>query len=116
MRTRTNKLLNFIKMKEIYLEQAKDEDLAKLVGKKISCIKTDGNNSSLTDEGLKFIPEIIGLSELDLEWATQITDKGIEALADATSLTYIDLSFCSNISEGAISKIKAAISGITIER
>ncbi|MGJ3255022.1 MAG: hypothetical protein ACFE0K_01730 [Alcanivorax sp.] len=106
-------------MKEIYLEQAKDSDLASLAslaGQEISSIKTDGNNSALTDEGLKYIPEIIGLKELDLEWATQITDRGIEALSRAASLTYIDLSFCGNVSESAISKLKKINHGVTIER
>jgi hypothetical protein len=103
-------------MKEIYLEQATDSDLAKLVGLEILSIKTDGNNSAITDKGLSYIPRIVGLSELDLEWATKITDKGIASLIKAKSLTYIDLSFCSNVSENAISKLKAANNGVTVER
>ncbi|BFM12668.1 hypothetical protein R50072_28210 [Simiduia litorea] len=103
-------------MKEIYLEQATDLDLAKLVGLEILCIKTDGNNSAITDKGLSYIPKIIGLRELDLEWATEITDKGIASLIKAESLNYVDLSFCSNVSESAISKLKAANNGVTVER
>lgn len=103
-------------MNVIYLQQAKDSDLAKLAGKEISVIKTDGNNSALTDEGLSHIPEIIGLQELDLEWATQITDKGIEAISKVSSLTYIDLSFCSNVSEVAISKLKKINPSVRVER
>ena len=103
-------------MNEIHLKNAKDEDFAKLVGREISCIKTDGNNSAITDEALRYVPKIIGLRELDLEWAIGITDKGIEQLTKARSLSYIDLSFCTNISEGAISKLKTAKPSITIER
>ncbi|PIQ40541.1 MAG: hypothetical protein COW58_05295 [Thalassolituus sp. CG17_big_fil_post_rev_8_21_14_2_50_53_8] len=102
-------------MNDIYLKKANDKDFFDLIGREVSSIKTDGNNSDITDDGLKYISQLDGLKELDLEWATQITDIGISYLCKLSTLTYIDLSFCKNISTKAIEELRAAIDGITIE-
>lgn len=103
-------------MKNVYLENATDDDFCQLIGQEISSIKTNGCNSAITDLGLKYISQIKGLEELDLEWATQITDSGVKELSKLNSLRYIDLSFCNNVSDEAIDELSAANNRLNIEQ
>lgn len=103
-------------MNNISLKAATDIDFEKLEGTRIKTIKTDGNNSAITDSSLKSIATISGLEELDLEWAAQITDEGLEQLHRMLSLKYLDISFCGRISLEAIEKLAKAIPGLEIDR
>lgn len=104
-------------MKEIYLKSASDEDFIRLVDNlEIVSIKTDGNNSSITDQGLKYIATLSNLVELDLEWATNITDDGLAHLSTLKELKHLDLSFCSNISQSAIVKLKRSNVMLVVEQ
>ena len=102
-------------MKEINLKSATDKDFQQLENKCIRAIKTDGSNSEITDAALYSISKIVGLEELDLEWAVNITDVGLGYLHALPSLKYLDLSFCSNLSRGALDKLQSAINGLQIE-
>lgn len=103
-------------MNEIVLKEATDSDLNNLEGCLIKAIKTDGNNSAITDKGLESISKIIGLEELDLEWASQITDQGLEHLSKVKTLKYLDLSFCSKGTVTRIQNLKAMIPGLQSEQ
>ena len=103
-------------MNEIYLENPTDKDFAELEGKQIVSVKTNGNNSAITDAALESLSKVVGLESIDLEWATNITDNGISNLSVLTSLKYIDLSFCSNVTDTGVSSLKSSIKGVTIEQ
>ena len=109
------KMLNFV-MNKICLTNTSDSDFSDLEGKVVKYIKTDGNNSGITNAALTSIAKVIGLEELDLEWATQITDEGLSSLHQLKSLKYIDLSFCDNISLKGIQELKTALPSLEIEQ
>lgn len=103
-------------MKEICLENASDSDFSNLEGKEIKSIKTDGNNSGITNLALASIAKVVGLEEIDLEWATKITDEGLLHLHQAKSLRYLDLSFCGNITQSGIQQLQSTLTDLKIEQ
>ena len=111
-----SKALCFTGMKEIYLESPTDDDFRQLENQNIRSIRTNGDNSSLTDAALRSISMVVGLEEADLEWAVNITDVGLEYLQNSSSLKYLDVSFCGNLTEIGIEKLRVSISGLHVER
>ncbi|WP_170115293.1 hypothetical protein [Pleionea mediterranea] len=102
-------------MNEIILKDAKDNDFLELAGKAIGKISTDGSNAGITDAALAVVSQIVGLQELDLEWADRITDTGLGYLSDARSLRYLDISFCKGLTSAGIDKLKSKRPDLEIE-
>ncbi|MDQ8205705.1 hypothetical protein [Pelagicoccus sp. SDUM812003] len=83
---------------------------------KIERIRTNGNNTNLTDSGVRQLSKLKELQELDLEWSTKLTDEGLLALSKAKKLKYLDISFCEGITDSGIEKLKSSIPKCEIER
>tara|TARA_B110000211_G_scaffold225527_1_gene277880 strand:+ start:998 stop:1315 length:318 start_codon:yes stop_codon:yes gene_type:complete len=103
-------------MNKIVLKSPTDHDFKNLSGQVVNIIETNGDNSGITNEALKYISNIVDLAELDLEWATQITDQGLYHLHGLPTLKYIDLSFCSGLTNEGIKKLESSTIGLTVEK
>ncbi len=103
-------------MIEIELINPTDEDFSKLEGLNVRTIRSDGNNSALSDKALQSLQYVIDLEELDLEWAQNITDKGLSYLEGIKTLKYVDLSFCGKITNSGIKALQIALPELEIER
>ncbi|WP_372371116.1 hypothetical protein [Candidatus Uabimicrobium sp. HlEnr_7] len=98
---------------EIYIKGG-DKEVAKLEGQEVHILCTCGMNG-ITDKGLESISKIIGLRELDLEWAERITDEGLKQLHKIKTLEYVDLEFCEKITVDGLLKLKNALPTCKIE-
>lgn len=102
-------------IEELFIDAFSFDQIAELEGKKVRCISGAGLNPILRDVHLKSISGIIGLEELDLEWAGHITDRGVGYLKEIKTLRYIDLNFCYLVTETAKQELLGALPDLVIE-
>ncbi len=102
-------------IEEQYIVDFTSEEIESLKGQEIRRISGAGHNPVLNDSHLENISKIVGLKELDLEWAGKITDKGLKYLESVKSLRYIDLDFCFLLTDEAKRSLREAVPDLIIE-
>jgi hypothetical protein len=67
----------------------------------------------VTDEGLRAVSSLTGLTTLNLSCCKQVTDEGLQALGSLTSLSFIEL-YGTNVSAAAKQALRTALPNLTI--
>jgi hypothetical protein len=70
------------------------------------------NGYYLTDEGMKAVSTLIGLTSLDLGYCDKVTDKGLLAVSSLTGLTSLNLCGCELVTDKGLLAV-SSLTGLT---
>jgi hypothetical protein len=61
----------------------------------------------LTDEGLKAVSSLIGLTSLDISHCELVTDEGLKAVSTLTGLTFLKLRYCDKVTAEGLKAVSS---------